>query len=78
MSEADGSTILTSIQAFQPTIIDALNAIVAKQSALAALPIGGVTALVKQDLIILNGNTTVRYSVTPPYAMYCQTAYCEL
>ncbi|KAF8489926.1 hydrophobic surface binding protein [Gautieria morchelliformis] len=57
-SDADATTILQSLEAIQPTIIDALNAIVAKKPAFQGLPIGGVTALVKQDIGDLDGNTT--------------------
>jgi Hydrophobic surface binding protein A len=60
LRDADATTILHSLQAIQPTIVDALNAIVAKMPAFQGLPIGGVTALVKQDIGNLNSNTTVR------------------
>ncbi|THV02018.1 hypothetical protein K435DRAFT_775754 [Dendrothele bispora CBS 962.96] len=50
VSESDGRTILGIVNGFEPTIIDALNAIVAKKPAFDALPLGGVSALVKQDL----------------------------
>ncbi|TFK33388.1 hydrophobic surface binding protein A-domain-containing protein [Crucibulum laeve] len=58
ISETDGQTILKSVQGFEPTILDALKQIVAKKAALAALPVGGIVALVKQDLGFLSGNTT--------------------
>ncbi|KAF8489928.1 hydrophobic surface binding protein A-domain-containing protein [Gautieria morchelliformis] len=57
-SDADATAILQSLEAIQPTIIDALNAIVAKKPAFQGLPIGGVTALVKQDIGNLNSNMT--------------------
>ncbi|KAF8960436.1 hydrophobic surface binding protein [Flammula alnicola] len=56
-SESDGSTILSSVQAFEPTILDALTQIVVKKPAFTALPIGGIPALIKQDLINLNAST---------------------
>ncbi|KAK0212851.1 hydrophobic surface binding protein [Desarmillaria ectypa] len=57
-SENDGATILASVEAFEPTILDALTAIVAKRPAFQALPIGGIPALVLQDLHNLNSGTT--------------------
>ncbi|KAF8895811.1 hydrophobic surface binding protein [Mucidula mucida] len=56
-SEADGSTILASVEAFEPTILHALTGIAAKQPAFAALPIGGIPALVLQDLQNLDAGT---------------------
>ncbi|KAG7446292.1 hydrophobic surface binding protein [Guyanagaster necrorhizus] len=56
-SEDDGATILASVEAFEPTILDALTAIVAKEPAFEALPIGGIPALVLQDLQGLNSAT---------------------
>ncbi|KAJ7152658.1 hydrophobic surface binding protein [Mycena crocata] len=56
-SEADGRTILTQVEGFEPTILDALTAIAAKQPAFAALPIGGIPALVLQDLQTLKTDT---------------------
>ncbi|KAF8891481.1 hydrophobic surface binding protein A-domain-containing protein [Gymnopilus junonius] len=53
-SETDGSAILTAVQGFEPTILDALTAIVTKKPAFQALPIGGIPALVLQDLQNLN------------------------
>ncbi|KAF9259729.1 hypothetical protein L218DRAFT_812563, partial [Marasmius fiardii PR-910] len=49
-SEADSQTILNSVQALVNPITSGLNAIVAKKPAFDALPLGGVSALVKQDL----------------------------
>ncbi|THU93634.1 hydrophobic surface binding protein [Dendrothele bispora CBS 962.96] len=57
-NEADGQTILNAVQAIEPTILDALTAIAAKQPAFAALPIGGIPALVLQDLKNLDAGTT--------------------
>ncbi|KAF8993607.1 hydrophobic surface binding protein, partial [Cyathus striatus] len=57
-SEADGNTILAAVTAFEPTIIHALQQIVAKKAAFQGLPIGGIPALVKQDLGILSTNTS--------------------
>ncbi|KAF8201396.1 hydrophobic surface binding protein [Pholiota molesta] len=56
-SEADGNSVLTAVQGFVPTILDALNQIVIKKPAFDGLPIGGIGALVKQDLIALNAST---------------------
>jgi hypothetical protein len=56
-SESDGQTIIQSVQAIQPTIISALNGIAAKKPAFDALPLGGVSALVKQDLATLGSDT---------------------
>ncbi|CAA7268911.1 unnamed protein product [Cyclocybe aegerita] len=57
ISESDGQSVLSAVQAFEPTILDALTQVVAKKAAFAALPIGGIPALVKQDLINLNAST---------------------
>ncbi|KAF8498872.1 hydrophobic surface binding protein A-domain-containing protein [Gautieria morchelliformis] len=56
-SDADATTILHSVEAIQPTIIDALNTVVAKKAAFQGLPIGGVMALqaIKQDIDALTG-----------------------
>ncbi|KAF9491733.1 hydrophobic surface binding protein [Pleurotus eryngii] len=56
-SEADGQTILNSFLATEPVIDHALTQIAAKRAALQALPIGGIPALVKQDLGQLNSAT---------------------
>ncbi|KAF5366724.1 hypothetical protein D9758_006438 [Tetrapyrgos nigripes] len=50
VTEADSQAILAIVNGFEPTIINALNDIITKKAALSALPIGGVPALVKQDL----------------------------
>ncbi|KAF7350366.1 Hydrophobic surface binding protein [Mycena venus] len=50
VSEADANTILKSVMAFEPTILDALTQIATKKAAFDALPVGGLSALVLQDL----------------------------
>ncbi|KAJ7587078.1 hydrophobic surface binding protein [Mycena floridula] len=57
-SEADGAAILQSVEAIEPTISDVLTVIVAKKPAFQALPLGGVPALILQDLTFLSGNVT--------------------
>ncbi|KAK0485787.1 hydrophobic surface binding protein [Armillaria novae-zelandiae] len=57
-SESDGATILAAVEGFEPNILDALTAIVEKRPAFQALPIGGIPALVLQDLQNLNTGTT--------------------
>ncbi|KAF5337821.1 hypothetical protein D9758_015710 [Tetrapyrgos nigripes] len=57
VTEADGQAILAIVNGFEPTIIDALNAIITKKPAFDALPLGGVSALVKQDLAQLSAAT---------------------
>ncbi|KAF9459839.1 hydrophobic surface binding protein [Collybia nuda] len=57
VNEADGGAILSSVNAFEPTIQHALVGIVEKRPAFQALPIGGIPALVLQDLKDLNTNT---------------------
>ncbi|KAG5641032.1 hypothetical protein DXG03_006356, partial [Asterophora parasitica] len=54
LSLADGRAILDSVEALESTIYHALNGIVARKNAFTALPIGGIPALVKQDLASLN------------------------
>ncbi|KAJ7637249.1 hydrophobic surface binding protein [Mycena polygramma] len=56
-SEADGTTILHAVEAIEPTILDALSQITAKQADFAALPIGGLPALILQDLKTLKTDT---------------------
>ncbi|KAJ7797771.1 hydrophobic surface binding protein [Mycena leptocephala] len=51
LSEADASTIINSIVALEPTMLDALQQLIAKEPNFAALPVGGVTALIHQDLL---------------------------
>lgn len=57
VSETDGQTILADVQAFEPTILDALSAIVAKQAAIEGIPLGGVGSIVLSDLQALNAST---------------------
>ncbi|KAF8960434.1 hydrophobic surface binding protein [Flammula alnicola] len=58
VGDTDGRTILTSVEAIEPTIQDALTAIVTKKPAFVALPIGGIPALILQDLNNLKSNTS--------------------
>ncbi|RDB17435.1 hypothetical protein Hypma_001618 [Hypsizygus marmoreus] len=57
-SDADGAAVLALVEAFEPTIESALTGIVGKKAAFQALPIGGIPALVKQDLSNLGASTT--------------------
>jgi hypothetical protein len=57
-SEADGSTILNAVEALQPQIISALTNLDAQHAKFAALPIGGIIALVEADLKTLSTDTT--------------------
>ncbi|THU86305.1 hydrophobic surface binding protein [Dendrothele bispora CBS 962.96] len=50
VTDSDGQTILDLVKNFEPTIIDSLNNIVTKKAAFDALPLGGVSSIVKQDL----------------------------
>ncbi|KAJ6492989.1 hydrophobic surface binding protein [Mycena sanguinolenta] len=50
MNEVDATTILNSMKAIQPVMIDWLTRIATEEPAFAALPIGGIPALVLQDL----------------------------
>ncbi|KAJ6612514.1 hydrophobic surface binding protein [Mycena sp. CBHHK59/15] len=59
--ETDGRTILTSVEAIEPIILDALTNIVVKKPAFVALPIGGLPALILQDLKNLK-TATVAFS----------------
>jgi len=56
VNEVDGRAILSAVEAFAPTIIHALEGIVVKKPAFQALPIGGIPALVLQDLKDLQTN----------------------
>ncbi|KAJ7260125.1 hydrophobic surface binding protein [Mycena rebaudengoi] len=56
-SEEDGRSVLDSVEAIAPTIFDALTVIVAKKPAFAALPVGGIPALILQDLKNLKAAT---------------------
>ncbi|KAJ7096650.1 hydrophobic surface binding protein [Mycena belliarum] len=57
VSETDGRTLLNQVEAFEPTILDGLVQIAAKQPAFAALPISGIPALILQDLQTLKTDT---------------------
>ncbi|THH14456.1 hypothetical protein EW146_g5882 [Bondarzewia mesenterica] len=57
-SDADGQTILSQVQALEPNITSALQNIVEKKPAFEALPIGGIPALVEQDLQTLESDTS--------------------
>ncbi|KAF9473026.1 hydrophobic surface binding protein [Pholiota conissans] len=61
LSLSDGKTILSSVQAIQPVILDALTVLVKKKAALQALPLGGVPAIVLADLKSLN-TTAVKFA----------------
>ncbi|KAG5640221.1 hypothetical protein DXG03_009773 [Asterophora parasitica] len=52
LSLIDGRAILDSVEALEPTIYHALNGIVARFARV--LPVGGISALVKQDLVSWN------------------------
>lgn len=56
VSESDGDTIFNAIQAFVPTIVDALTAIIAKKPSFDALIVADT--LVSEDLVALNASTT--------------------
>ncbi|KAF9558553.1 hydrophobic surface binding protein [Agrocybe pediades] len=56
VSQADGTTILSVVQTFENAIVRTLSDIVAKKATFAALPIGGIPALVLQDLINLRNS----------------------
>lgn len=58
VDESDGQTIISAVEAFESTIVSALNTIVTEKAAFQALPIGGIPALVLQDLQTLNTDTT--------------------
>lgn len=57
VDESDADTILSDVEAFEPTIIDALTNIITKKAYFDALPLGGVSALVAADLVALNSTT---------------------
>ncbi|KAF5324078.1 hypothetical protein D9619_011222 [Psilocybe cf. subviscida] len=54
----NAQTILTSITNLLPTIKDALDGVVAKKPAFAALPVGNIPPLILLDLKSLQGNTS--------------------
>ncbi|EEB98776.1 hypothetical protein MPER_01661, partial [Moniliophthora perniciosa FA553] len=53
-SDADGADILSAVEAVEPIILSAFQDIVAKKPAFQALPVGGIPALVLQDLRTLD------------------------
>ncbi|ESK86092.1 antigenic cell wall [Moniliophthora roreri MCA 2997] len=57
-SDADGADILSAVETLEPIILSALQNIVAKKPAFQALPIGGIPALVLQDLRNLDTDVT--------------------
>jgi hypothetical protein len=57
VSETDGRTILNDLEALETPIKTGLTNIVAKKPAFQALPVGGLVALVKQDIFDLKNNT---------------------
>ncbi|KAE9391946.1 hydrophobic surface binding protein [Gymnopus androsaceus JB14] len=57
VDDTDGQTILKEVEAFEPTIIDALISLAQKVPAFSALPLGGVLALIKQDVVDLDAET---------------------
>jgi len=58
LSESDAQTVLQGLQAIQPTIIHVLNGIVEEKSAFNALPLGGVSAVLKAKINALNTDMT--------------------
>lgn len=74
VAESDGETIIAAIQAFVPTIVDALTAIIAKKPSFDALLVAD--ALVSQDLIALNASTTAFEAAlvaVAPVSLFCYT-----
>ncbi|KAF5347280.1 hypothetical protein D9756_009991 [Leucocoprinus leucothites] len=57
VSEADAASILDAVIDAKPVIENGLTDIVTKKSAIDALPISGLSALVEQDLKALNTST---------------------
>ncbi|PPQ69844.1 hypothetical protein CVT24_003183 [Panaeolus cyanescens] len=57
LGEADGLEVLNTVAGFAPNIDNALVGIVEKKPAFAALPIGGLPALIHQDLNNLKAST---------------------
>ena len=51
-------TILNLVQTFETNLVNTLSQIVAKRSTIGAVPIGGLPALIKQDLINVNASIT--------------------
>ncbi|KAF5393155.1 hypothetical protein D9757_001351 [Collybiopsis confluens] len=57
VTEAEAQGILAIVEGFEPTILDSLTEIVAKKPGFDSLPLGGVSALVAQDLATLKTDT---------------------
>ncbi|KIK67847.1 hypothetical protein GYMLUDRAFT_36630 [Collybiopsis luxurians FD-317 M1] len=57
VTDAQAQGILATVEGFEPTILDALTEIVAKKPGFDSLPLGGVSALVAQDLATLKTDT---------------------
>ncbi|KIK67846.1 hypothetical protein GYMLUDRAFT_36629 [Collybiopsis luxurians FD-317 M1] len=57
VTDAQAQGILATVEGFEPTILDALTQIVAKKPGFYSLPLGGVSALVAQDLATLKTDT---------------------
>ncbi|EKM76856.1 hypothetical protein AGABI1DRAFT_115530, partial [Agaricus bisporus var. burnettii JB137-S8] len=57
-SEADGQSVIDAVTGLVPIIEDALVGIVAKKPAFDALPLGGISDLVRQDLSGLSSSTS--------------------
>ncbi|KAF7349328.1 hypothetical protein MSAN_01722400 [Mycena sanguinolenta] len=57
LSEADGTTILSEVQAILPVILDALARLTAEKPSFAALLVPGIPAVVLADLKALNAST---------------------
>ncbi|PFH47893.1 hypothetical protein AMATHDRAFT_151023 [Amanita thiersii Skay4041] len=58
VAESDGQTILSDVQAFEPTIISALNNLVIKKPEFEAVPLAGILDLIRSDLNDLNAATS--------------------
>ncbi|KAJ7935152.1 hydrophobic surface binding protein [Mycena leptocephala] len=51
LSEADASTIINSIVALEPTMLDALQQLIVKEPNFVTLPVGGFRAMIHTDLL---------------------------
>ncbi|KAF5383130.1 hypothetical protein D9615_004816 [Tricholomella constricta] len=73
VSEADAGALIAAFEVLEPVIKHALVGIVDRRPAFTALPIGGIPALVKQDLNNLSASTIALedalVSVTPESAV---------
>ena len=58
VTESDGATVLSSIQALEPQIVGALQSLDAQHANIASLPLPGTIALVKSDLTTMSDDTT--------------------